>query len=70
LFAEGNSRQSIPRLPLFAQVEDVFFLEDFNVTFTFVRDDEKKNVKLIVHEKGQDFEWKKIKKKPAINMTG
>ncbi|QEC53580.1 CubicO group peptidase (beta-lactamase class C family) [Anseongella ginsenosidimutans] len=61
LFAEGNSPQSIPRLPLLAQSENVFFLEEFNVTFRFAADPEEKDLQLVVHEKGQDFQWKKIK---------
>lgn len=61
LYAEGNSPSSIPRLPLSAEKENVFFLEDFNVTFTFRSNPDGEFTKMIVHEKGQDIEWKKIK---------
>lgn len=61
LYAEGNSPQSIPKLPLLAQAANVFFLEEFNVTFTFTKTIGENSLKLIVHEKGQDFQWKKIK---------
>jgi len=56
LYMKGEGRSTAPELPLLSEAENKFFLRDFNTTLTFIRDGE--HFRLVVHEHGQDSEWK------------
>jgi CubicO group peptidase (beta-lactamase class C family) len=61
LYAQGNSSQSIPKVPIFPKTENTFFLKDFNATFTFLKDAGGRVSKFISHENGKEIELRKIK---------
>lgn len=61
LYAEGNSKQSIPKLPIYPQGPDKFLLKDFNVIFEFIKNADGKVLGFISPENGKNVEFKKIK---------
>jgi CubicO group peptidase (beta-lactamase class C family) len=61
LYAESNSSNGIPKLPIYPKSQNEFFLKDFNAVFAFVRDADGNVSKFISHESGKDIEFKKIK---------
>jgi beta-lactamase family protein/uncharacterized protein DUF3471 len=56
LHMKGEGKSTAPELPLLPEGENKFFLHDFNTTFTFIKDGD--HFQLIVHEHGQDSQWK------------
>jgi len=61
LYAESSSKNGIPKLPIFAESENSFFLKDFDAVFTFIKNENKAVVKFISHENGKVIEYRKIK---------
>jgi CubicO group peptidase (beta-lactamase class C family) len=61
LYAESNSANGIPKLPVYPKSQNQFFLKDFNVVFTFITDADGNVSKFISHESGKDIEFTKIK---------
>ena len=59
LYMKGEGRSTAPELPLLPEAENKFFLRDFNTTFTFLKDGD--HFRIMVHEHGQDSEWKEEK---------
>jgi CubicO group peptidase (beta-lactamase class C family) len=60
LFGASDSKQSVPKSPVFPLSETKFFLKDFNIISEFITDKNGNVVKLVTHEIGKDFELKKI----------
>jgi CubicO group peptidase (beta-lactamase class C family) len=46
---------------LLAESEDIFYIENFNTQFHFVREQSGRVEKMVVHEYGKDHEWAKVK---------
>jgi len=61
LYAKGNSARSIPNLPIYPESDNRFFLKNFNVTFTFIKNTKGEVIKFISHENGKDIDIRKIK---------
>jgi len=61
LFGASDSKQSVPKSPVFPLSETRFFLKDFNIISEFVTDKNGNVIKLVMHEIGKDIELKKIK---------
>ena len=61
LYAESSSKNGIPKLPIFAESENNFFLKDFDAGFTFIKNENNIVVKFISHENGKEIEFRKIK---------
>lgn len=61
LYAESNSKQSIPKLPIYAINETEFFLKDFNVIIEFIKDSNNNVTEFISHENGKNIQLKRIK---------
>ena len=61
LYAESNSTNGIPKLPIYPKGKNQFFLKDFNAVFAFIRDAEGNVFKFISQESGKEIEFKKIK---------
>jgi len=61
LYIESTAKSGIPKTPLFAKSNDTFFLKDWDVELTFVKDENNKVVKVVSHENGKVIEYKKIK---------
>jgi CubicO group peptidase (beta-lactamase class C family) len=57
LYMKGEGASTAPELPMLPESENKFFLHDFNTTFTFIKEGD--HFRLVVHEHGQDSEWKK-----------
>ena len=56
LHMKGVGNSQAPELPLLPESKHQFFLRDFNTTATFIKDGD--SFKLIIHEHGNDSEWK------------
>jgi len=61
LYAESSSKSGIPKLPIFAESENSFFLKDFDAVFTFIKNENNQVVKFISHENGKVIEFRKLK---------
>lgn len=61
LYAEGNSKQSIPKLPIYPLSETKFLLKDFNVIIEFIKDSNNNPTEFISHENGKNILLKRIK---------
>ncbi|MEO8762916.1 MAG: serine hydrolase [Ginsengibacter sp.] len=60
LYAKGNSAKSIPKLPIYAESDNRFYLQNFNVTFTLIKNPDGQIIKIVCHENGKDIDMKKI----------
>ena len=60
LFGASDSKQSVPKSPVFPLSETKFFLKDFNIISEFITDKNGNVIKLVTHEIGKDVELKKI----------
>lgn len=61
LYAQSTSKNGIPKLPVYAENENTFYLKDFDAVLTFVRGADNNVVKIISHENGKVIEYNKIK---------
>ena len=61
LYAEGNSKKSIPRVPIYPISETKFLLKDFNAVFEFIKGEDDRFTKFISHENGKNVELKRVK---------
>lgn len=56
LYLKGVGDSQAPELPLLPESDNKFFLSDFNTTATFIKDGD--SFRLVIHEHGNDSEWK------------
>jgi hypothetical protein len=56
LHMKGVGNSQAPALPLLPESDNRFFLSDFNTTATFIKNGD--SFRLIIHEHGNDSEWK------------
>jgi CubicO group peptidase (beta-lactamase class C family) len=49
------------QLPLLAEGDDSFYLENYNTQLHFIKDEKAKVIKVVIHEHGQDHEWIKLR---------
>lgn len=61
LYIESTAKTGIPKTPLYAKSSDTFFLKEWDVELTFVKDENNNVVKIISHEMGKVMEYRKIK---------
>ena len=61
LYAESSSKNGIPKLPIYPESQNEFFLKDFNAVFTFMKDVNLNVSGIITHENGKDIVFRKIK---------
>jgi len=59
LYMKGVGNSQAPELPLLREVDNKFFLRDFNTTFTFMKEGDF--FRLVIHEHGLDSEWNQEK---------
>lgn len=60
LYAAGNTRQSIPKLPIYPISETKFLLKDFNAVFEFIKDNKGEVSGIVSHENGKEVELKRL----------
>ena len=61
LYAESSSKDGIPKLPIYAESENSFFLKDFDAQLIFVKDEHNQVTKFISQGNGKSEELKKEK---------
>jgi len=60
LYAAGNTRQSIPKLPIYPISETKFLLRDFNTIIEFIKDNNGTVSGFVSQENGKEVELKRL----------
>lgn len=58
---KGGVNTDLPKLLLYAESENKFFLKEVDIQFEFIRDPNNKVTKLLLYQDGHHFTWEKIK---------